>query len=85
MTKKIDELEALRVQLTGERDELEATIEAMIGEMAAVPVEQRRSGEWAFDGASTQRYLACSRRLAEVEQTIVDLSRELAAAGKPSA
>lgn len=85
MTKKIDEFESLPVQLTGERDELEAAIEAMIGGMAGVPIEQRRSGEWAFDGASTQHYLACSRRLADVEQAIVHLSRELAAARKPSA
>ena len=85
MTKKIDELKSLRARLTGERDELEAAIEAMIGEMAGVPVEQRKSGDWASDGASTRRYLERANRLAEVEQAIVDLSRQIAAAGKPSA
>jgi hypothetical protein len=85
MTKKIDELELLRAQLTGERDELEASIEAMIGEMADAPAEQRKSGDWASDGASTRRYLEQSNRMAKVEQAIVDLSRQIAAARKPSA
>jgi len=80
MTKKIEELEALMGELTSERNELEATIDAMIGEMANVPADQRKSGDWAADGALTQRYLEQSNRLAEVEQTIVDLSRQLAAA-----
>ena len=84
MTKKIDELEALLAQLTAERDELEAAIEAMISEMADAPVEQRQSGDWAPDGAATRRYLEQSNRLAEVERAIVDLSREIAAARKPS-
>jgi hypothetical protein len=83
MAKKIDELELLRAQLTGERDELEAAIEAMIGEMADAPAKQRNSGDWASDGASTRRYLEKSNRLAEVEQSIVDLSRQIAAARKP--
>jgi hypothetical protein len=85
MTKKIDELQPLLAALKGERDALEADIETMIGEMAEAPVEQRQSGDWAPDGASTRRYLEQSSRLAEVEQAIVDLSREIAAAGKPSA
>ena len=41
--------------------------------MADAPVEQRQSGDWAPDGASTRRYLEQSSRLAEVEQAIVDL------------
>ena len=85
MAKKIDELEFLLAQLTSERDELEAAIEVMIGEMAAMPVEQRKSGDWAPDGALTQRYLEKSNRLAEVEQALVDLSRQIADAQKPSA
>ncbi len=83
MAKKIDELEARLAQLTGERDELEAAIEVMIGEMAAAPVEQRQSGDWASDGASTRRYLERSNRLAEVEQAIVDVSRQIADAHEP--
>ncbi len=85
MAKKVDELESLLAQLRGERDELEAAIDVMIGEMANVPAEQRESGDWASDGASTRRYLERSNRLAEVEQAIVDLSREIAAAKRPSA
>ncbi len=85
MAKKIDELEFLLAQLTGERDELEAAIEVMIGEMAATPIEQRKSGDWAPDGALTQRYLEQSNRLAEVERALVDLSRQIADAQKPSA
>jgi hypothetical protein len=85
MAKKIDELQCLLAQLTDERDELEAAIEAMIGEMAAVPVEQRQSGDWASDGAATRRYLERANRLAEVEQAIVDLARQIAAAGESSA
>ena len=85
MAKKIDELESLLVQLTGERDELEAAIEAMIGEMADVPAEQRNAGDWASDGASTRRYLEQSNRLAEVEQAIVDVSRQIADAKTPPA
>lgn len=83
MTKKMEELETLMAQLTGERNELEAAIDAMIGEMADVPAERRQSGDWASDGASTRRYLEQSNRLAEVEQAIVDLSRQLAGARKP--
>jgi hypothetical protein len=85
MAKKIDELQSLLAQLTDERDELEAAIEAMIGEMADVPVDQRQSGDWASDGVATRRYLERANRLAEVEQAIVDLSRQIAAAGKSSA
>jgi hypothetical protein len=85
MAKKIDELQSLLAQLTDERDELEAAIEAMISEMADVPVEQRQSGDWASDGAATQHYLERANRLAAVEQAIVDLSRQIAAAGKSSA
>ena len=84
MARKIEELESQLGQLRAERDVLEADIETMIGEMAAAPVDERQSGDWATNGASTQRYLERSGRLAEVEQAIVDLSRELAAAGKPS-
>ena len=83
--KKTEELAVLLTALKGERDALEADIEEMIGAMAEVPAAQRSSGEWAEDGASTRRYLEQSGRLAEVEQAIVDLSRELAAAGDRSA
>jgi hypothetical protein len=85
MTNKIDELQSLLAGLKGERDTLEAEIEAMIGEMAGVPAEQRQSGDWGPDGESTRRYLERSSRLSEVEQAIVDLTRQIAADGRPSA
>ena len=78
-------LSCMLAQLKAERDELEATIEVMIGEMADTPAVLRKSGYWAPDGALTQRYLATSNRLAEVEQTIVDISCQIAAAKKSSA
>jgi len=84
MAKKNDELMGLLAELQSERDALEAAIEGMIGEMADAPIEQRQSGDWAPDGASTRRYLEQSGRLAEVEQAIVDLMRRIATAGKPS-
>ncbi|HZD91394.1 MAG TPA: hypothetical protein VE224_14935 [Pseudolabrys sp.] len=84
MANKIEDLEKLLSELTTERDGLEAAIDTMIGDMAATDEDQRRSGEWAPDGAATRRYLQCSTRLAEVEQAIVDASRELAAARKPA-
>ncbi len=83
MAKKTEDLSVLLSALRGERDALEADIEGMIGAMAGASVEERRSGAWASDGELTQRYLAQSSRLAEVEQAIIDLSRQLAAEGKP--
>lgn len=83
MTKKIGELESLLAELSRERDELEAAIETMIAELADVPDDERKSGDWAPDGASTKRYLELTHRQTEVEQDIVDLTREMAATKKP--
>jgi len=80
---KIEEVESLLADLARERDELDAQLQAMIGDMAAAPEEQRRSGEWAADGAATVRYLTVTERLAEVEQAIIDLTRQRAASGPP--
>jgi len=76
-----DTIDTLLADLTRERDELDAEIQALIADMEAIPVGQRRSGAWAADGASTARYLELSGRLAEVEQTIIDLSRERVTSG----
>jgi hypothetical protein len=78
MNEKIDKILA---ELTRERDELDGQVQAMIGDMAAAPEEQRRTGEWAADGAATARYLALTERLAEVEQAIIDLTRQRAPSG----
>ena len=78
-----DKAAVLLDELTRERDALEAEIETMIGDMAAAPVEERRSGDWAADGAATGRYLKLTDRLAEVEQAIIDLTRQSAPSEKP--
>ena len=80
---KIEEIESVLADLTRERDELDEQVQTMIGDMATAPEEQRRSGEWAADGAATARYLALTERLAEVEQTIIDLTRQRVMSGTP--
>ena len=78
-----DTIDTLLADLTRERDALDAELQAMIAEMEATPVGLRRAGAWAADGASTARYLELSGRLAEVEQVIIDLSRQRASSGPP--
>jgi hypothetical protein len=80
---KIEAIEAMLSRLARERDALEAEIETMIGDMAAAPADERRSGAWAEHGAATARYLELSERLAAVEQAIIDLTRRRAAPGPP--
>jgi hypothetical protein len=75
---KPEELKALLAQLTDERTRLDAAIEEMITDMAQVPPEQRATGPWARDGASTRKYLELTTRQADVESEIVDLSRAIA-------
>lgn len=83
MTKKPDDL-TLLAELTRERDELDAVIEELIADMALVSPEERNVGDWASDGASTRRYLDLTNRQAEIERDIVDLSRAITAAVKPT-
>ena len=83
MTKKAADLEALLSALMQERDELDVTIETLIADMADAPPEQRKTGDWAPKGALTLRYLELTNRQAVVEKEIIDLSREIAAGGKP--
>ena len=78
-----DKIDTVLADLERERDALDAEVQAMIGGMAAAPVEQRRTGEWAADGAATARYLQLTERLGEVEQAIIDLSRQRATSGPP--
>lgn len=79
MSKKSEERLARFNALTRERDELEASIEGLIADMAEQPEAARRVGEWAQDGTSTQRYLTLTERLSEVEGDLVDLTRAMAA------
>ena len=76
-----DKIDNALAKLTREREALEAEIETMIGDMAAAPAEARATGEWAERGAATQRYLEVTERLGEVEQAIIDLTRQRAASG----
>lgn len=79
MSRKSEERAALLNTLANERDRLEAEIETMIADMASQPEAARKTGDWAADGALTQRYLEITERLSDVEQEIVDLARALAA------
>jgi hypothetical protein len=80
VAQKPEELKALLAQLTDERTRLDAAIEEMIADMAQVPPEQRASGPWARDGASTRKYLDLTTRQADIESEIVDLNRAIAKA-----
>ena len=79
MAKKPDKSAQLAA-LNRQRDELEAAIETMIADMAEQPEAARREGDWAENGAATQRYLELTNRLSDIEQDIVDLTRTMAAA-----
>lgn len=79
MAKKPDKSVQL-AELNRQRDELEAAIETMIADMAEQPEGARREGDWAENGAATQRYLDLTNRLSDIEQEIVDLTRTMAAA-----
>ena len=78
-----DKIDKVLADLTRERDELDEQVQAMIGDMAAAPEAQRRSGEWAANGAATKRYLELTERLADIEQAIIDLTRQRTATGEP--
>ena len=87
MAKKPDKSAQLP-ELNRQRDELEAAIETMIADMAEQPEAARREGDWAENGAATQRYLELTNRLSDIEQDIVDLTRTMAASadedGRPN-
>ena len=79
MAEKLEDMKTRLAQLTDERTSLDAAIEEMIVSMAQVPAEQRASGPWARDGASTRKYLELTERQAEVETEIVNLGRAIVA------
>ena len=84
MTKKTADLEALLSELTQERGELDTKIEELIADMADATPEQRKTGDWAPNGALTRQYLDLTNRQGEVEQQIIDLSRQIAAGDGPA-
>jgi hypothetical protein len=78
MTKESEALELL-AELNRERDLLDETIEGMIADMADAAPQDRRTGDWAPDGALTRKYLELTDRQAELEHQIIDLSRAITA------
>lgn len=84
MTQKTADLELLLSELTQERTELDSSIEDLIADMALAPPEQRKTGDWAPNGALTRKYLELTNRQAEVEKEIIDLSRAILADSKPT-
>lgn len=76
-----DKIDNVLADLTRERETLEAEIETMIGDMAAAPTDARATGAWSEHGPATKRYLELTERLGEVEQAIIDLTRQRAASG----
>jgi hypothetical protein len=85
MAEKPEDMTARLAQLHDERASLDAAIEDMIISMAQVPEEERASGPWSRDGASTRKYLELTSRQAEVEAEIIALGRAIAASGDEQA
>jgi hypothetical protein len=79
MSKKIDDMKVQLAALSAERDLLDTAIEEMIASMAELPPEQRSSSDWGPDGA-----LTLTKRQAEVETDIVDLTRAIVESDEPA-
>jgi hypothetical protein len=79
MAEKPEDMKARLAELNDERASLDAAIEDMIASMAQVPEQERASGPWSRDGASTGKYLELTGRQAEVEAEIIALGRAIAA------
>jgi hypothetical protein len=84
MSKKIDDMKVQLAALSAERDLLDTAIEEMIASMAELPPEQRSSSDWGPDGAMTKKYLTLTKRQAEVETDIVDLTRAIVESDEPA-
>ena len=78
-----DTIDTLLADLTRERDALDAELQAMIAEMEATPVGQRRAGAWAADGASHRALSRIVRAAGRGRTGIIDLSRQRASSGPP--
>ncbi|HWM80542.1 MAG TPA: hypothetical protein VNQ56_00650 [Pseudolabrys sp.] len=79
MSKKLAELKALLADLKEERESVDAAIEQMVGELAAVAPEERSGGGWGPDGARTRAFLELTNRQSDLEAEIDTVSREVAA------
>jgi hypothetical protein len=84
MATKLDDMKVQLATLSAERDLLDSAIEEMIANMAEVPAEQRKVGDWSPNGAMTRKYLALTNRQAEVEAEIVDLGRAIIESDEPA-
>jgi hypothetical protein len=84
MATKLDDMKVQLATLSAERDLLDSAIEEMIANMAEVPAEQRKVGDWSPNGAMTKKYLALTNRQAEVEADIVDLGRAIMESDEPA-
>jgi hypothetical protein len=78
MSRKLAELKALLADLKDERETVDAAIEQMIVELAAVLPEQRAGGDWAPGGARTRVFLDLTNRQHDLEAEIDTVSREVA-------
>jgi len=78
MSRKLAELKALLIELREERERVDAGIEQMVGELAAVAPEQRAGGGWGPDGERTRAFLDLTNRQSELETEIDAVSREIA-------
>ncbi len=85
MASKLDNMKVRLASLSDERDRLDLAIEEMIADMAEVPADQRKTGDWSPKGAMTLKYLELTNRQSEVETEIVDLGRAIVAADEPAA
>jgi hypothetical protein len=84
MAPKLDDMKVQLAALSAERDVLDSAIEEMIANMAEVPADQRKVGEWSPNGAMTKKYLTLTNRQAEVEAEIVDLGRAIMESDEPA-
>ncbi|MEA2995312.1 MAG: hypothetical protein QOG74_861 [Alphaproteobacteria bacterium] len=84
MADKLDDMKQRLAELMTEREELDAAIEEMIADMAALPPEQRSASDWAPDGPSTRKYLELTARQAAVETEIIDLNRAIVESDAPA-
>ena len=84
MATKLDDMKVQLAALGAERDVLDSAIEEMIANMAEVPADQRKVGDWSLNGAMTKKYLSLTNRQAEVEAELVELGRAIMESDEPA-
>lgn len=71
---------ALLKELEQENQDIETTINDLMGEMERVPPEQRSKGEWGPAGTQTLRFIELSERQNEIAAEIKLVSAAIASA-----